>query len=157
VGMPFNLPFVFSVFIFSGILFALYVLFYFGWKVMQSEAKPKLAYALILLPYFAFAYVFVNSFLFSWVFFAFITVAIFATVFFLMFKESLNRLLAEEMPVSQLEPEDVLALELMNKDMVERFKLPRVASKEEITRLKKSKVGEVMVYTKLPPFIPFML
>src|SRR4030095_6511764 len=36
VGMPFNLPFVFSVFIFSGILFALYVLFYFGWKVMQS-------------------------------------------------------------------------------------------------------------------------
>ncbi len=156
-GMPFNLPFIFSVFIFSGILFALYVLFYFGYKLTQTEAKPKWLYLLMLIPYGLFAYFFINSFLFSWVFFAFITISIFATIFFMMFRDSLNQLLAEELPVSQLEPEDVLALEVMNKDMLERYKIPRLMTKEEIARLKKTKVGEVWVYTKLPPFIPFIL
>jgi Flp pilus assembly protein protease CpaA len=156
-AMPFNLPFIFSVFIFSGIIFALYVLIYFGFKVSQTEAKPKLLYGLILIPYGLFAWFFINSFLFSWVFFAFITIAIFASVFFMMFRESLNQLLAEELPVSQLEPEDVLALEVMNKDMVERYKIPRLMSRDVIDRLRKTKVGEVWVYTKLPPFIPFIL
>jgi hypothetical protein len=157
VGMPFNLPLIFSVFIFSGVIFALYVLFYFGWKLTQVEARPKLAYALVLLPYAAFAYMFINSFLFSWVFFAFVTISIVATVFFMMYRESLNQLLAEELPVSQLEAEDVLALEVMNKDMIERYKIPRLMSQGEIDRLKKTKVGEVWVYTKLPPFLPFIL
>jgi prepilin signal peptidase PulO-like enzyme (type II secretory pathway) len=51
----------------------------------------------------------------------------------------------------------VVAIELMNKDMVERYKIPRLMTKDEIARLKKSRVGEVMVYTKLPPFIPFIM
>jgi hypothetical protein len=158
VGMPFNLPFIFSVFIFSGILFALYVLLFFGWKIMNSaDAKPNLLYALVLLPYAVFAYFFINSFLFSFVFFAFVTIAIFSTVFFLMYKDSVNRLLSEELPVAQLEPEDVLALEVMNKDMIERYKIPRLMTKEEIARLKKSRIKEVWVYTKLPPFVPFIL
>jgi hypothetical protein len=156
-ALPFNLPFVFSVFIFSGIIFALYVLLYFGFKLTQVEAKPNLLYLLMLLPYAAFAFFFINSFLFSPVFFAFVTIAIFASVFFLMFKESLNQMLAEELPVAQLEPEDVLALEVMNKDMIERYKIPRLMTKDQIERLKKTKVGEVWVYTKLPPFIPFVL
>ena len=53
--------------------------------------------------------------------------------------------------------EDVLALEIMNKDMRERFKIPRLVTKAEIERLKKTKVPEVWVYTKLPPFLPFIL
>jgi hypothetical protein len=133
------------------------VVFYFGWKLTQVEAKPNLLYGLILIPYGAFAWFFINSFLFSPVFFAFVTISIFASVFFLMFRDSLNRLLSEELPVSQLEPEDVLALEIMNKDMIERYKIPRLMTRGEIDRLKKTKVGEVMVYTKLPPFIPFIL
>jgi hypothetical protein len=156
-GMPFNLPFIFSVFIFSGILFALYVLLYFGFRLAQTDAKPKLLYILMLIPYALFAWFFINSFLFSWVFFAFVTISIFATVFFMMFRDSLNQLLAEEMPVSQLEPEDVLALEIMNRDMVERYKIPRLMTAGAIERLRKTKVGDVWVYTKLPPFIPFIL
>ncbi len=156
-GMPFNMPFVFSVIIFAGVAFALFVLLYFSWKLMQAEAKPKLVYALMFVPYLLFAWVYVNSFLFSPVYFIFITILLFATIFFMMFKESLNAQLAEEMPVSQLEPEDVLALEVMNKDLVERYKLKRLLTKDEIARLKKSRVGEVWVYTKLPPFIPFIL
>ncbi len=156
-GMPFNMPFVFSVIIFAGVAFALYVMVFFSWKLMQIEAKPKLVYGLMFVPYLLFAWVYVNSFLFSPVYFIFITILLFATIFFMMFKESLNRLLAEEMPVSQLEPEDVLALEVMNKDLIERYKLKRLLTKDEIARLKKSRVSEVWVYTKLPPFIPFIL
>ena len=157
VGMTFNMPFVLSVIIFSGVAFALYVLAYFGWKLLQVEAKPNLIYLLMFIPYFLFAYVYVNSFLFSAVYFAFISVLLFSMIFFMMFKSSINMLLAEELPVSQLEDGDVLAIEVMNKDLIERYKLTRLMTASEIARIKKTKVSEVWVYTKLPPFIPFIL
>jgi Flp pilus assembly protein protease CpaA len=157
VGMSFNMPFVLSVIIFSGVLFALYVLVYFGWRLSQVEAKPNLLYALMFIPYLLFAYVYVNSFLFSPLYFIFVTILLFATIFFMMYRDSLIRLLAEELPVSQLEPEDVLALEIMNKDMVKRYKLPRLLTKGEVERIKKTKLTELWVYTRLPPFIPFLL
>lgn len=156
-GLAFNMPFIFSVIIFSGVAFALYVMAYYGFRLSQEELKPKLVYGLMFIPYLLFAYVYVNSFLFSPVYFAFITILLFATIFFLMFRESLNQLLAEELPVSQLEPEDVVALEVMNKDMVERYHIPRVLNDAEIERLKKTKVESIWVFTKLPPFIPFIL
>jgi hypothetical protein len=157
VGLSFNLPFIFPVWIFSGVLFALFVMFYFGWKLIENEAKPKLAFALLLIPYALFAYFFINSFLFSPVYFIFLTVALFATIFFLMYREPLQMLLAEELPVSQLEPEDVLALEIMNPDMIRRYKIPRLVTEAEIERLKEQKVPDVWIYTKLPPFVPFIL
>ncbi len=157
VGMTFNIPFIFSVIVFSGVIFALYVLAFYTMKLVQTEAKPNLLYALMIIPYLLFAYVYINSFLFSPVYFAFISILLFASIFFLMFRESLNMLLAEELPVAQLEPEDVLALEIMNKDMIERYKIQRIATPKEIARLKKTRVTEVWVYTRLPPFIPFIL
>lgn len=156
-NMPFNLPFVFSVIIFAGVAFSLYVLIYFGLKLTQVEAKANWIYAFMFIPFLVFAYVYVNSFLFSPVYFIFISILLFAMIFFLIYKESLNQLLAEEMPVSQLLAEDVLALEVMNKDMIERYKLKRLLTNDEIARLKKTKITEVWVYTKLPPFIPFIL
>lgn len=157
VGMAFNLPFIFSVIVFSGVLFALYVMFYFGYKLYKVEAKANWLYLLMFIPYFLFAWVYVNSFLFSPVYFAFITILLFASIFFLMFKKPLMGVLSETLPVSQLEEEDVLALDVMNKDLVERYKLKRLLTKKEIERLKDTKIEEVSVYTKLPPFLPFVL
>ena len=157
VGMSFNMPFILSVIIFSGVLFALYVIIYFGWKLSQVEAKPNWIYALMLIPYLLFAYVYINSFLFSPLYFIFVSILLLATIFFMMFRDSLIRLLAEELPVAQLEAEDVLALEIMNKDLIDRYKLPRLLTEGEVERLKKTKVSEVWVYTRLPPFIPFLL
>jgi hypothetical protein len=51
----------------------------------------------------------------------------------------------------------VLALEIMNKDMIERYKIRRVMTQAELDRLKVTKVTELWVYTKLPPFLPFIL
>ena len=158
VHLPFNMPFIFSVIVFSGVAFAIYVLAYFGYKLLSVEAKPKLIYALMFIPYLLFAYVYYNSILFSAVYFAFISILLFAAIFFLMFKESLNGILAEELPIAQVQPEDVIAVEVMNKDLVDRFKIPRLVTKAELDRLKKTgKVTELWVYTKLPPFLPFML
>lgn len=157
VGMDFNMPYIFSVIVFSGVLFALYVMLYFGWKLYENEAKGRFEYLLLLIPYLLFAYVYVNSFLFSAVYFAFITVLLFSTIFFMIYRKPLMTLLSEELPVSQLEPEDVLALEIMNKDMIDRYKIPRLLTQAEIDRLKKEKAPDVWVYTRLPPFIPFIL
>jgi Flp pilus assembly protein protease CpaA len=157
-AMPFNMPFIFSVLIFSGVLFALYVMAYFGWKLTQQpDVKPKLLYGLMFIPYLLFAWAYINSFIFSPVYFAFISALLFATIFFLMFRESLNMLLAEELPLAQVQPEDVLAMEIMNKDLIERYKIPRVITQAELDRLKMTKVTELWVYTKLPPFLPFIL
>jgi Flp pilus assembly protein protease CpaA len=158
VSMPFNMPFVFPVLIFSGVLFALYVMAYFGWKLSQQpDVKPQLLYGLMLVPYLLFAWVYVNSFIFSPVYFAFISALLFATMFFMIFRDPLNMLLAEELPLAQIQPEDVLALEIMNKDMIERYKIRRVMTQAELDRLKVTKVTELWVYTKLPPFLPFIL
>lgn len=155
--MSFNIPFIFSVIIFSGVIFALYMMVHFGFKLLKTDAKPNYLYLLMFIPYGLFAYVYVGSFLFSPIYFAFITISMFAIIIMMVFKESINKLLAEELPLSQLEQEDVLALELMNKDMIERYKLTRLVTKNELERLKKTKLTELWVYTKLPPFIPFIL
>ncbi len=155
--MPFNLPFIFSLFIFSGVVFALFVIAYFGYKLLQTEAKPKLLYALMFIPYLIFAYVYTSSFIFSPVYFVFVSLLLFSAIFFLMYRDSMLTILAEELPVTQLEPEDVCAVELMNKDLVSHYKIPRLLKKEDIQRLQKSKVGEIWVYTRLPPFLPFLL
>ncbi|MBI5227900.1 hypothetical protein HY988_04905 [Candidatus Micrarchaeota archaeon] len=158
VGLSFNLPFIFSTFIFSGVVFALFILLSFGWKLYKmEEVKPKLMYALLFIPYLLFAYVYMNSFLFSAVYFALISVLLFATIFFLIFKDDINKMLCEERTIPELEPEDVLALELMNKDMIDRYKLPRLITQKEIERLQKTKLEKVSVYTNLPPFLPFLL
>jgi len=157
VNASFNLPFFFPVWLFSGIALALYVLFKFGIKLAQTETNPDWKYALMLIPYLLFAYVFFNSFLFSMPYFLFISIALIATIFFMIFKNDLNKMLAEEMPVGQLEPEDVLALEMMDEKVVKENKVARLMTKAKIERLKKLKIGEVYVFTKLPPFIPFIL
>lgn len=157
VGLAFNLPFIFSVIVFSGVAFAVYVVAYFGFRLLDEGAKPKLQYLLLIIPYLLFAYVYFNSVLFSLMYFIFVSVLLFATVFFLMFREDLNLLLSERMSPSELEEEDVLALDMMDKELVKKYSLKRLATKDEIDRMIAMKVPEVWVYSKLPPFLPFFL
>jgi len=157
VGLSFNLPFIFSVIVFAGVAFAVYVITFFGLKLIESGAQPKLVYALLLIPYLLFAFVYVNSIIFSLVYFVFVTILLLATIFFLMFKEDINLLLAERMSPAELEEEDVLALEMMDQKAVKKYGLKRLADRNEIERMKELKVPEVWVYSKLPPFLPFLL
>jgi len=157
VGLIFNLPFIFSVIVFSGIAFAVYVIVYFGFRLFDEGAKPKMMYALLLIPYILFAYVYYNSVIFSLMYFVFVSILMLATVFFLMFREDINLLLSERMSPAEMEEEDVLALDLMDKEFVKKYSLKRLATKAEIDRMIALKVPEVWVYSKLPPFLPFFL
>ncbi len=157
-GLPFNMPFIISVMIFSGLLFAVYVMLDFGYKLLKSgHAKPKLLYGLLLVPYLLFAYIYVNSVLYSPVYFTILTILFIATIFFMMFKEELTLLLAEKIPVEKLEPEDVVAMEFISKETAEEYGIRRLVTEDMIKRLKDKNYGEIWVYTKLPPFLPFVL
>lgn len=157
VSTPFNIPFFFPVWLFAGISLALFVLVYFGWKLAKMNAKPNLTYGLLIIAYLVFAYVYVNSVLFSLVYFAFLSVALITTVFFLMFKQDLNRLLAEKVPLSMVEAEDVVAQDLMDPETVKKYSVKRLMTADDIKRLKKMKLKELWIYTRLPPFLPFIL
>ena len=158
VQMPFNMPFVFSVMIFAGVLFSLYVLVSFGIKLRHRETKPNLSFLLIIIPYLVIVYVFYTyPLFFSPVYFGIFTILFIAIVFFMVYRDDLTRMLAEKMNADQLEPEDVIATELMDKDTVKKYGIKRLATEKEIERLKGLDIGEIWVYTKMPPFLPFLL
>jgi len=155
--LPFNFPFIAIIFIFASLLFALYTLIYFGSKLLHDRhAKPNLTYAVLLLPYVAFAYLFLTSPIFSPIYFAIISIAFLSSVFVMMYRDSINHHLAERMPPSRLQEEDVLALELMDQKFVKKHSLQKVLTKKEITRLRRLKPRQLWVYTNLPPFLPFL-
>lgn len=158
VDMPIGMPFIFPVLIFGGVLFALYIMISFGMKLMGKEDRhPKWLFLLLAVPYIIFSYVYVTSILFSWMYFVILTLLFMAIIFFLVFRDDLMNLLAERMKVTQLEEEDVLALELMDKELVKKYDLKRLATKKEIERMQELGVEEVMVYSQMPAFIPFIL
>ncbi|MFA6530530.1 MAG: prepilin peptidase [Candidatus Micrarchaeia archaeon] len=156
--LPFNFPFVAVIFIFASLLFALYTLGYFGMKIAKDrKARPDYKYALLLIPYFVFMYVFITSPLFSFTYFIIVSVAFLSSIFVMMYKSAINTYLAEKIPLSKMADEDVLAIELMDPKFVKKYKLKKVVDRKELSRLKKLKLKALLVYTKLPPFLPFVL
>jgi len=156
-GMVFNMPFILPIMIFAGLLFGIYTTVKFGIKIAKEGGQPKLLYLLMTIPYALFAYFYITSPFFSLVFFLIITVLLIATTFFMMYKNDINMMLAEELPMDQLEPEDVVAFEVMDNETVKKLDMKRVLNEKEIERLKKAGVESIWIYTQLPPFIPFLL
>jgi len=156
-GLVFNMPFILPTMIFAGLLFGIYTTVKFGVKIAREGGQPKLLYLLMLIPYLLFAYFYITSPFFSLAFFAIITILLVATTFFMMYKEDINLMLAEQLPMDQLEPEDVVAFELMEKETIKKLDMKRVLNEKEIERLKKEGIETLWVYTQLPPFIPFLL
>ena len=78
-------------------------------------------------------------------------------LFFSLFKDEIKVSMVEMVPLRRLEEEDVVALELMDKKLVQRLRLPALIGAGEIALLKKSKVKVVPVYTGLPFFLPYLL
>ncbi len=155
--LPFNFPFIFSLLIFSGVLFALYTIIHFGFKLTKIKSKPNTPFLALLIPYFLFLYFYSTLPFFSPAYLAIVSVVLFSTIFFLIYKEDINKLLSEKVPLRKAEEEDVLALEFMPQNLVKKYNLQRVLSLKEIKRLKSLKLKEVYIYTNLPPFLPFLL
>ncbi len=156
---PFNYPLIFSTLLYSGVAFAVFSVFYFARLIVSSSGKPKAnpVYLLLLLPYFFFAYIFINASFFSPVYFFIASVLLLSTVFFLVYRKSINEAMMEKVKVSSLEgEEDVLVNEKMKRIMEDRGIGP-VLGKKEVSKLREAGVKEVWIYSRLPPFLPFLL
>jgi hypothetical protein len=83
------------------------------------------------------------------------------TLFHTLYREDLTLTMSEEIDLSKksdaskIEPEDVVALELMDRVHIVKHSIPKLLTKTEIERLKREKV-KLIVMTKLPPFLPFI-
>lgn len=152
----FNFPFIASIFVFSGVLFALYFLVSFALKLLKTNARPSLLAFTLFIPYLLLGYFYINSPLYSPVYFSFITIMVLSSVFFMAYRDQIYKIQAEKIPINKVEVEDVLALEIMDQTFVKKYSIKRLVTKEELAKLKKQKIDELWVYTKLPPFIPFL-
>lgn len=156
--LPFNFPFVAVIFIFASLLFALYTVAYFGMKIAKDrKARPDYKYSLLFIPYFISMYLFIMSPLFSFTYFIIVSIAFISSIFVMMYKGAINSYLAEKIPLSKMADEDVLAIELMGPKFVKKYNLKKVVDRKELSRLKKLKLKSLLVYTRMPPFLPFVL
>ena len=159
-------PFILSVMVPTSIFFILHMLVrfipYVHRKLMrgQLEITPAKAAgpALLAISFAVFlavllslpvqlppAYLALLSFLFA------------ALVFFSFFKEDIKASMVQNVPVSRLMEEDVIALEKMDKELARKLRLYPLLDAKEIAILKKSKVKSVPVYTGMPFFLPYLL
>ena len=76
-------------------------------------------------------------------------------------KQVMQEIIVKQLLISQIEDEDILALENMDKKLVKEYKLEKVLTKTEVQKLKtiQHKTGKKTfpVYKNLPRFIPYVL
>jgi len=78
-----------------------------------------------------------------------------ALVFFSLFMPEIKASMVEKIPTSQLQCEDVMALEQMP-ELAKKLKLSPVISEKAIAALKHAKIKSVPVYTGMPFFLPYL-
>lgn len=159
-----NYPFIVSVFILSGIFFMLVIpLFYlkkiFAKQTRIPEFKKKLAFGLVYC-------VILSPILYLWFGMSRYVTILFVPMFFALliipFKDDIVVLFfARKKKVADLNDDDVMALESMNKETIAKLGLwrktftpPEIKKIKE--RAKKYKIGTVMVCENLPKYVPYI-
>ena len=159
-------PFILSVLVPTSIFFMLHMLLrfipYIAGRLRQGKIQltpAKLAGPALLVVSFAIFVFVLSSLPFSLPQpFIFLLSFLFITLlFFSIFKDEIKASMAEKIPVSRLEEEDVLALEQMDQKVVKRLSLSPLLDAKEIALLKKSRLKSVPVYTGMPCFLPYLL
>lgn len=156
-GLSFNLPFIIPTMIYAGLLFTIYATIKFATKITVQGGSPNLLYLILIIPFIFFIYVYVNSPVFSPIYLGIVSVLLLATIFFMVYKQDISLMLAEELPLDRIEAEDVVAIELIDPKVVREYSIKRLVTTEELARLKERGLETLWVYTNLPPFVPFLL
>ncbi|MEM4389474.1 MAG: prepilin peptidase [Candidatus Micrarchaeia archaeon] len=160
--LPSGMPFVVSIFVLSGIVFLVAFTLRSIPAVVRAvgrgEAKVShagLAYALALL---LLVWFFVMAgFGLTQHYIVFLIVVMACAAFVLAFKETITDSLIERVPLSSIEEEDILAIDRMDPDIVRRWRLRRLLTREELAKLKKTRLKEFPVLKRLPTFLPWVL
>ncbi|MEM4348433.1 MAG: hypothetical protein QXN37_02585 [Candidatus Anstonellaceae archaeon] len=159
-------PFIISVLVPASIFFILHMLLRFLPYVTELAKKGKITFSLekfVGLAALSLSFAAFNIALFmlpgriSQAFILLIAFLFVSLLFFSFFKKEIKEAMAQRVKVSLLQEEDVLALELMNQQLVRKLSLKPVITKEQIAKLKAARIREVIVYTKMPFFLPHLL
>ena len=65
--------------------------------------------------------------------------------------------IVKKVPLSKVEDEDVLDLSKLPKATVKKFNIGKVATKENLARIRKAGLKQVFVHSNLPRFGPYLL
>lgn len=152
----FNFPMVLSIIIISGAFFALYFLCFIFAKIMAKKKKGKYEYLLLVPPYAILLYFFISSGLFGLAYLIIISILILSSIIFMVYKEAVTAAMADKLPISKIGEEEIAVLELMP-ELAKEYNIKRLLDEKELERLKKLGVNELYIYTRLPPFLPFVL
>ncbi|MCD6227748.1 prepilin peptidase [Candidatus Micrarchaeota archaeon] len=165
-----QMPFILSLIIVSGMFLILYIIIKYAPKLFAMAMSGRIKFSLDRLFYsgaLLFMYVVMIYLLYDMgmgnplPFVLLLGYLVFITIFVNLFKTELTQLMSEKVDLSKksdrtkITEEDVVALELMDKDYVKKHNIPKLLTTDAIKRLSKEKV-KLIVLTKLPPFIPFV-
>lgn len=156
VDALFNFPVVLSILINSGVLFAAYSLYLIISHAVLNGKKGKYEYFLLAPAYGVLLYFLSSTGVFGIGYLAAITLLIFSSILFMVYRESVTAAMARKVPLSKVEEEDVAVLELMPA-LAKKYKIKRLLDEKELARLRKLDVKWLYVYKELPPFLPFVL
>lgn len=76
---------------------------------------------------------------------------------FALIKRDLTKSMVTWVAPKDIIEEDILAVEEMDRNVVEKLGLERLLTRNHIEKIRKAGLKKVPVYGKLPPYIPFML
>jgi len=79
-----------------------------------------------------------------------------SAVFLFLYRKEIIEANMEMVSLKKVDEEDVLALDRLPERVVKKFGLERVATKEQLRRLKKSGLKRFPVYKHLPRFGPYV-
>lgn len=151
----FNFPPILSIIIVSGVLFALYFLYFIGANIVLKGKNGKYEYLLLLPVYGIMLYFLVASGIFGVTYIFAISILLLSSILCMIYKEPVMELMARKVKLSEVENEDVAVLELMP-ELVKKYNIKRLLERSELKRLIKLKLNEIYVYKELPPFLPFV-
>ncbi|MEM3364148.1 MAG: A24 family peptidase [Candidatus Micrarchaeia archaeon] len=152
-----GIPVIVNVLLISTLTMAVYLEFsFFAQKRKVEPRMQEIITAIVwIVGYLAIAYLLSSLGLVLLAGLAVVVGAI-SSVFALIKRDLAKSLIIEVAPKDIIE-EDILAVEEMDPKVVERLKLERLLTKEQIKRIKDAGLESVPIYGKLPPYMPFLL
>ena len=155
--------FIFNLFVYSGILFMIYM-FVYSLKIVSKDfsiSKEKMFKVLpVIFSYLIFVFIAYNSPIFilgldSYA--LFLSILVIFLTYFLLFEDKIKSSFVKFVGANEVEVEDIIDIDRMDKDLVKKYSLSRLVTKQQYEKMKKIKGKKIALFSNLPPFIPFIL
>ncbi|MCX6775332.1 MAG: A24 family peptidase [Candidatus Micrarchaeota archaeon] len=168
VKLPFNYPFVLSIFLLSGVLGMFGIFLKYVPRTLYDAMKGEdiklntwqVLQSILLLFVYAIFLCYINALtpLPQLLLFIFVGVVICATILFSLKNHISDRYLIQMVGVKEIDEEDILAIEKMDPEVVRKYGLDKLLTVEQIGKLKRMGKGKKFpVYTNMPVFMPYVL